>query len=226
MVVTTDFEISDHNETDDEPLRRIPPLLGNAFLRIGTETIWVEGAMEAAAKQDRLSAADKADARIGPGGTPAFTVYHVRLGLLADDWIEAQNRRTQGYLDAAKAAAKNYPVALERFAKTKAAHAEKVKAAARGEGFEELGRDRVRALGEGHDRDAAHVGVGIAHRGHQELGGSGRIDRGERAHGTAAHARVEHRVFGVPVSGVRVLGVDECAAAPAQVQAKRRPSSR
>jgi len=78
-----------HNETDDEPLRRIPPLLGNAFLRIGTDYVWVEGAMEAAAKQDRLSAGDKDDARIGPGGTPAFTVYHVRLGLLADDWIEA-----------------------------------------------------------------------------------------------------------------------------------------
>ncbi|MCZ7586607.1 MAG: TonB-dependent receptor [Deltaproteobacteria bacterium] len=77
------------NTTDDEPLRRIPPPLGNGYVRFGEFPFWIEGAFEAAAKQDRLAQGDKDDARIGPDGTPAFTVYHLRMGLFAGDFVEA-----------------------------------------------------------------------------------------------------------------------------------------
>ncbi|MCB9476096.1 MAG: TonB-dependent receptor [Deltaproteobacteria bacterium] len=76
------------NETDDEPLRRIPPLMGNGYIHIGDNPIWLEGVVEASAKQDRLSQGDKDDSRIGPDGTPAFTVYHIRLGAYPTDWVE------------------------------------------------------------------------------------------------------------------------------------------
>ncbi|MCL4233552.1 MAG: TonB-dependent receptor [Deltaproteobacteria bacterium] len=76
------------NETDEEPLRRIPPLLGTGWLKLGADPLGFETAMEAASKQDRLSQADKDDVRIGPDGTPAFLVWHFRLGLTVNDWIE------------------------------------------------------------------------------------------------------------------------------------------
>lgn len=77
-----------HNETDDEPLRRIPPWMGTAWIKLGGDPAWFETAMEAAAKQDRLSQADKDDARIGEDGTPSFAVWHFRLGMRVNDWIE------------------------------------------------------------------------------------------------------------------------------------------
>lgn len=77
------------NETDDEPMRRIPPVMGTAYSRINFDPIWLEWAMEAAAKQDRLSQGDKDDIRIGPDGSPGFDIHHLRLGIKAVDWLEA-----------------------------------------------------------------------------------------------------------------------------------------
>jgi outer membrane receptor protein involved in Fe transport len=70
------------NETDGEPLRRVPPFLGNARLRYTTDDqrFFFEPYVLFATKQDRLSAADKTDVRIPEGGTPGFVTYNLLLG--------------------------------------------------------------------------------------------------------------------------------------------------
>ena len=57
----------------DAPRRRMPPGMGGATLtwQPASGRWWVEGAMIAATKQDRLSDADIGDARIGASRTPA-----------------------------------------------------------------------------------------------------------------------------------------------------------
>ncbi len=77
-----------HNETDDEPMRRIPPLFGAAWTRFNVEPAWFEVSSEHAAKQDRLSEGDKTDSRIGPNGTKGFSVYHFKLGVAIEDWLQ------------------------------------------------------------------------------------------------------------------------------------------
>ncbi len=77
-----------HNESDDEPMRRIPPILGTAWARLNIEPAWIEASSEHAAKQDRLSEADKGDSRIGPNGTSEFSAYHFKLGVTVQDWLE------------------------------------------------------------------------------------------------------------------------------------------
>jgi outer membrane receptor protein involved in Fe transport len=76
------------NETDDEPLRRIPPVFGTAWARMIFGPVWIETAMEAAGEQDRLSQGDKDDSRIGPEGTSGFDVWHLRLGAHPAKWVE------------------------------------------------------------------------------------------------------------------------------------------
>jgi len=80
------------NETDDEPIRRIPPPTGNAYLRLNwpQQNAWFEIAGDFAAKQERLSAADKSDSRIGPEGTDGFGVMHLRSGYHIIPYFEIQ----------------------------------------------------------------------------------------------------------------------------------------
>jgi hemoglobin/transferrin/lactoferrin receptor protein len=65
----------------DAPLRRIPPLNGAARLRYApTERFWTEGSVLWADDQDRLAQGDIEDPRIGPKGTPGYTVYSLKAG--------------------------------------------------------------------------------------------------------------------------------------------------
>ena len=70
------------DETNDEPLSLIPPFLGNARLRYTTDDqrFFFEPYLLFAARQDRLSAADKQDPRVPSGGTPGFVTYNLLLG--------------------------------------------------------------------------------------------------------------------------------------------------
>jgi len=77
----------------DEPLTRIPPLFGQATLRwdgpmVGKCSPFVETYVRAAAKQNRLSAEDEADVRIPEGGTPSWSTWNLRLGLLAGEHVQ------------------------------------------------------------------------------------------------------------------------------------------
>ena len=72
------------NLTDDEPLRRMPPLNGKIGLRRETDfsNKWFELFAEGATKQDRLSSGDLSDTRrIPPGGTPGWATLNVRGGM-------------------------------------------------------------------------------------------------------------------------------------------------
>jgi len=79
-----------HNDTDDEPMRRIPPPLYSAYLRAywPSQHAWFEVASEGAARQDRLSEGDESDSRIGPDGTDRFAVLHLRSGFAAGEHFE------------------------------------------------------------------------------------------------------------------------------------------
>lgn len=65
-----------------QPESKIPPLSGRAGVRFdfGDGRWFVESLADWAIRQDRLSPADIADARIPPGGTPGYGVAHVRAG--------------------------------------------------------------------------------------------------------------------------------------------------
>ncbi|MDP8255364.1 MAG: TonB-dependent receptor [Candidatus Alcyoniella australis] len=78
------------NDTDDEPMRRIPPLMGSGYLRLNfsEQHAWFETAIDWSAKQDRLSAGDESDSRIGPKGTEGFSVFHLRSGYNPSKHIE------------------------------------------------------------------------------------------------------------------------------------------
>jgi outer membrane receptor protein involved in Fe transport len=68
------------NVTNNEPLRRIPPLngmLGFHFHIVKNLEILTE--WQFAAKQDRLSSGDIDDSRIPEGGTPAWNIYNLRF---------------------------------------------------------------------------------------------------------------------------------------------------
>jgi outer membrane receptor protein involved in Fe transport len=70
------------NETDDEPVSRIPPgrlVLGARWEAPGSPW-WIEPMAEYSADQDRLSARDMSDPRIPPGGTPDYTLLNLRGG--------------------------------------------------------------------------------------------------------------------------------------------------
>lgn len=70
------------NETDNEPVSRIPPmraLLGARWQPAGS-AYWLEPFVELVDKQDRLSARDQGDARIPPGGTPGYGTLNLHAG--------------------------------------------------------------------------------------------------------------------------------------------------
>jgi len=64
------------NLTDDEPLRRIPPIFGRVGLNYSHEKWQLTLESLFAGKQDRLAAGDKADNRIPAGGTPSWNVVN------------------------------------------------------------------------------------------------------------------------------------------------------
>ena len=65
------------NISKDEPLRRIPPLNGNASLRYSLGKLYLISELAWAAKQTRLAQGDKDDNRIPEGGTPGWQVLNV-----------------------------------------------------------------------------------------------------------------------------------------------------
>ena len=74
---------SDRVGGGDEPISKMNPPRAVLSLRYEPEStpLWVEGVIIAADGQDHQSAADKADTeRQPPGGTPGYTVYHLRAG--------------------------------------------------------------------------------------------------------------------------------------------------
>jgi len=75
------------NLTDDEPLRRTPPLLATLALRYALDgRYWAEAYALMADRQDRLSDGDIDDPRIPEGGTPGYAVFNLAGGAaLTDD---------------------------------------------------------------------------------------------------------------------------------------------
>ncbi|MBA2492337.1 MAG: TonB-dependent receptor [Gammaproteobacteria bacterium] len=64
-----------------EPLRRIPPLNGSLRVRfLPSSRLWFEAAALVAERQDELSDEDIEDPRIGPDGTPGYTVFNLSAG--------------------------------------------------------------------------------------------------------------------------------------------------
>jgi hemoglobin/transferrin/lactoferrin receptor protein len=68
------------NVSNNEPLRRIPPL--NGFLGLhyhGVKNLEIISEWQVASKQDRLSSGDIDDPRIPHGGTPAWNIFNLRF---------------------------------------------------------------------------------------------------------------------------------------------------
>jgi hemoglobin/transferrin/lactoferrin receptor protein len=68
----------------DVPLARIPPDFGTVGVRWSSTARlapWVELVCHAAGSQKKLNPADIADVRIGPNGTPGFSIFNVRSGV-------------------------------------------------------------------------------------------------------------------------------------------------
>lgn len=64
-----------------EPVRRIPPLNGSLRVRyLPSSRLWFEAAALIADRQDELSDGDIEDPRIGPDGTPGYTVINLGAG--------------------------------------------------------------------------------------------------------------------------------------------------
>jgi outer membrane receptor protein involved in Fe transport len=84
------------NETDEEPARRMPPMLGRAGVRYDAPRLpcWVEFFSRVAGSQDRLAAGDRSDPRICPGGpddcdgTAGWYTLNLRGGWQPDEAIE------------------------------------------------------------------------------------------------------------------------------------------
>jgi len=73
------FWTSGENETDDEPMSRIPPLMGMFAARYTVDDrLWAEAYVRAAGDQNRLSQRDIDDTRIGPNGTPGWVTLNLR----------------------------------------------------------------------------------------------------------------------------------------------------
>lgn len=69
--------------TNDEPLGKLPPLHGGVLARYDdpASSLWVEGAVRWADRQDHLNPLDELDTqRVPPDGTPGYVVYGLRAG--------------------------------------------------------------------------------------------------------------------------------------------------
>jgi outer membrane cobalamin receptor len=65
------------NITQEEPMRRIPPLFGRLSVEYSLKAWWINLEWQAAGKQDRLAGGDIDDNRIPSGGTPAWSIFNV-----------------------------------------------------------------------------------------------------------------------------------------------------
>ncbi len=78
-VNTNCFWTRGENITLDEPLSRIPPIMGMAALKYAhRKNIWVEFFVRAAGDQRRLSTRDRDDSRIETNGTPGWATVNLR----------------------------------------------------------------------------------------------------------------------------------------------------
>jgi outer membrane receptor protein involved in Fe transport len=68
------------NTSKKEPIRRIPPLFGYVNLQYQKEKYWARLFFQLAGKQQRLAAGDISDNRIGPLGTPGWSVINISNG--------------------------------------------------------------------------------------------------------------------------------------------------
>jgi len=83
------------NESQKEPMRRIPPMHGNVMFMYALDKGNVGLVWQFAGKQDRLSAGDKADNRMNPLGTPGWGIVnlqasykvspHIQLGMQGEN---------------------------------------------------------------------------------------------------------------------------------------------
>lgn len=83
------------NESQKEPMRRIPPLHGNIALMYALDKGNVGIVWQVAGSQDRLSAGDKSDNRMNPNGTPGWGIVnlqasykispHIQLGMQGEN---------------------------------------------------------------------------------------------------------------------------------------------
>jgi len=78
MVRANAFYTYGRNITDDEPMRRIPPLMGLFGVEWRSGTTRMELFVRAADEQRRLAGGDISDTRIDPGGTPGWTDWNIR----------------------------------------------------------------------------------------------------------------------------------------------------
>jgi iron complex outermembrane receptor protein/hemoglobin/transferrin/lactoferrin receptor protein len=68
------------NKTNNEPVRRIPPVNGKLSLFYSQKQFYANLEYLFAGKQDRLAQGDKDDNRIGKDGTPSWNVVNLYLG--------------------------------------------------------------------------------------------------------------------------------------------------
>lgn len=68
------------NKTNNEPMRRIPPLNGKLAVFYTQKQFYANLEWLFAGKQDRLAQGDKDDNRIAKGGTPSWNVINFNLG--------------------------------------------------------------------------------------------------------------------------------------------------
>lgn len=68
------------NSTKNEPLRRMPPLNGNASVKYSLKRYYLISELTWASKQDRLAKGDQDDNRIPKGGTPGWKVWNTFAG--------------------------------------------------------------------------------------------------------------------------------------------------
>jgi outer membrane receptor protein involved in Fe transport len=81
--------IAGHDRDRDEVIRRMPPTMAAYGVRYEEKKWFVEGWLESARTQDRLSADDRTDARIPKGGTPGWTTANLRGGYEFTERIKA-----------------------------------------------------------------------------------------------------------------------------------------
>lgn len=68
------------NLSNDEPMSRIPPLMGLAAIQYRPfKKLFLETFVRAATRQDRLSSRDKDDSRIRVGGTPGWKTFNFKF---------------------------------------------------------------------------------------------------------------------------------------------------
>ncbi|MEY3320744.1 MAG: hypothetical protein RLZZ417_327 [Bacteroidota bacterium] len=88
LLLTRYFQVSGsitythgQNTSKDEPLRRIPPLFGYVNLQYQKEKYWAKIFLQMAGNQKRLGSGDIADNRIGPLGTPGWSIINLSNGI-------------------------------------------------------------------------------------------------------------------------------------------------